>query len=219
MIKKQMYFLALLCLVTTVFTYADQSEADALGLKIFQVIQNRASTDEIAKYIQGGANLNIRHPILVMASLHGYPIKMFIDAGANPDQQDPTNGFNALMVAARDGKTKDVTTLLKAKANPDLQENGGRTAIMLATIQGQKNTVELLLNYGADLSIQDKQGKTVYDYAKDSPKIESMIAKYEKLQSPEHKKALREAAQKIISGTGPLQAQQTAGKTIQEYLR
>ena len=47
-----------------------------------------------------------------------------------------------------------VELLLKEKADPNIQDNDGRTALMAASLNGHQQVVELLLKEKADPNIQ-----------------------------------------------------------------
>lgn len=144
----------------------------------------------------------------------------------DPNFQDFTNkgtGMTPLVKAIPGGREKATTEIMKflldMGANPDLKYSD-YTPLQLAIMNNREDAVKLLVKYGADLTIKDKNGNTAIELAQKFglKDLADLLESYKRIQTPEHKKALQSAAQKVISGTGPLQAQQTAGKTIQEFL-
>lgn len=74
-------------------------------------------------------------------------------------------GETPLMAAARTGRAEVVTTLLEARANPDLAGSQGRTPLMSAAERPGRTMVELLLNAQADPNLKDDQANTALIYA------------------------------------------------------
>ena len=64
----------------------------------------------------------------------------------------------AIDPAAGRQQVKAVRALLAGKADPNIQDNAGRTALMLAADRGNRTIVDLLLEYGADMNIKDNAG-------------------------------------------------------------
>jgi hypothetical protein len=50
--------------------------------------------------------------------------------------------------------------LLENGANPDIQDNKGKTALMVAAFNGSCDSLKVLLQRGASIDLPDKQGKT-----------------------------------------------------------
>ena len=75
---------------------------------------------------------------------------------------DMTNssGQTALMMAAISGRTEAARILLKAKADPNLQDNAGTNALMLAAYFGFTKTASALLEGGARINSRDADGNT-----------------------------------------------------------
>jgi hypothetical protein len=65
-----------------------------------------------------------------------------------------------LLVAARQGDTDAVETLLQEGANPDERNDQGRTALHEAVAGGHAQTVACLLVYGANHRLADNQERT-----------------------------------------------------------
>jgi hypothetical protein len=151
------------------------------------------------------------------------------DVIPDPDVNMGIANASALGSAIQNKMEGSVRVLLENGANPNLISTFRMTPISLAANQDSLKMVQLLMKYGANPFIKSgwlaNKDKTAFDYAtsggdygKGSPKVKAFLENYLTRLSPQHKKDLQKAAQKIISGMGPLQAQQTAGRKIQEFL-
>ncbi|PHS69055.1 MAG: hypothetical protein COB23_08050 [Methylophaga sp.] len=69
------------------------------------------------------------------------------------------------MWAAGYGKAGEITLLIDAGANVDLQDDRGRTALMMAAHAGYIEVVTQLLSHGSKTSLMDNDGKSAYDLA------------------------------------------------------
>ena len=74
------------------------------------------------------------------------------------------------MIAAEDGHEACVQALLRAKANPDLQDNNGMTALIWASSpwaarQGLEACVQALLQAKANTELLDNKGRTALWWA------------------------------------------------------
>ncbi len=56
--------------------------------------------------------------------------------------------------------------LLRNGANPNLQDNRGRTPLHYMVIEGNEEGVKLLLEHGADKEIEDSMGNKPVDLAR-----------------------------------------------------
>ena len=74
--------------------------------------------------------------------------------------EERKSGHTALMVAALEGRTRDVKVLLDRRADVNAKDKDGRTALMFAVINSHQETVEMLLDRGADVNAQAKDGAT-----------------------------------------------------------
>ena len=89
-----------------------------------------------------------------------------VKAGA-PVNSPSRNDLKAtpLQSAAAARHTKIVEMLLKYRANPNVQEQGGYTALHAAAQNGDLETIRALLYGGADLTLRSDDGKTPLDLA------------------------------------------------------
>lgn len=85
-------------------------------------------------------------------------LKQLLDAGANPDTPIDHRGWTPLHYAAFHGHAKAVELLLKAKANPNIQQQIGFLPLHYS-VQSLE-IVKLLLNAGADPKIPSFDGET-----------------------------------------------------------
>ncbi|MCM3338446.1 ankyrin repeat domain-containing protein [Paenibacillus sp. MER TA 81-3] len=72
---------------------------------------------------------------------------------------------NALLDAAKKGKTADVSRLIKDGADVNAQDGSGRTPAMLATLGNYPKTVKSLIDHGADINVQAHNKDNPYLYA------------------------------------------------------
>src|SRR3990167_2006613 len=81
---------------------------------------------------------------------------------------------NALLLAARNGKTEMVEWLLKNGASLSEKDNYGYTALLGAASNGKTETVKWLLDHGASLSEKDNDGYTALLRAARNGKTETV---------------------------------------------
>lgn len=104
---------------------------------------------------------------LGLAAFFGRPavLNLLLNEGADPDaaSRNPMR-VAPLHSAGANGRpdiSRDMTrALLRAGANPNVQQEGGWTPLHEAAAQGRMEIVELLLAHGADASIASVDGKT-----------------------------------------------------------
>lgn len=90
---------------------------------------------------------------LVEKFLHSYDRSLHIDTGNK-------TGQTLLIMAAKNGKTKLVKSLINLGANIDAKTNGGYTALMKAAYNGHTETTQLLVGVGANPDLQTKSDHT-----------------------------------------------------------
>jgi ankyrin repeat protein len=61
---------------------------------------------------------------------------------------------------ARQGKTEELSTLLKQGLGVDLQDAKGNTLLMIAAYQGRAEAVAMLLKAGAQVDLRNEKGQT-----------------------------------------------------------
>jgi ankyrin repeat protein len=119
--------------------------------------------------------------VLMRAAANGNIIAAFelIDRGANLNLQSK-HGDTALINASSTRYTpiEIVTTLLRAGAYIDQQNNEGETALMRAVVNNRIDIVHKFIAQGANLNLQNKYGDTALMYASSnkSALIEIMTA-------------------------------------------
>src|SRR6516162_10111460 len=84
---------------------------------------------------------------------------LFFEAGIDVNALN-SDGYTALMAAAKNGQADVVQKLLEQKAKVDLQGYSGLTALMLAAENNQLSIVKTLLSRNADPNLQDNNGWT-----------------------------------------------------------
>ena len=85
-------------------------------------------------------------------------------SNAHLDARDKYD-MNALIVAAYDGHTACVQSLLVARARVDSKTRFGRTALMWAAYRGYDACVQQLVDAQADLEVVDAESKNALPYA------------------------------------------------------
>ncbi|KAL5702075.1 hypothetical protein ACHQM5_027336 [Ranunculus cassubicifolius] len=102
---------------------------------------------EVLLNYHANPNLNYRDvwtPLLASLQAHSFQcVQLLLEAGADPD--DRGLGIPPLEVAANEGLTDMVLSLLKAGANPNVMNEVGQTPIEVAAISGNNQIVEILL--------------------------------------------------------------------------
>lgn len=99
---------------------------------------------------------------LMKASLEGdqMRVRILLELGVSPNEQESILGTTALMVACLAGQTDIARDLLDHGARVDLRDNDGRTALMEACMAGDKDLVTMLVDRGADVNAQSRHGTT-----------------------------------------------------------
>jgi ankyrin repeat protein len=98
-------------------------------------------------------------------------VSLLLSSGASPDLSTQANdqtlagGFTALHLAAHNGHTEVIATLLEEHANPNLADGAGVTPLMLACKIGAKDAAEVLLQKDARPDGADYHGQTPLMYA------------------------------------------------------
>ncbi len=136
--------------------------------------------------IEAGANLEIRDNKGLTASLHAaqadkwFTWKEFLAASTDPNLQD-FEGNSALMLAIKQGHTRNMNSLLEIDIPLNIRNSKGETALILLgqfirenkdssdrwEIESYAKDMAKLLDSGADASIKDNKGKTALDYLRE----------------------------------------------------
>lgn len=98
----------------------------------------------------------IIHPILIRFAVSTWNEELFneiLNDGYDTSYiYNEDEGLNVLMIATRDGYTKFVRALIKAKANVNLKDKKGRTALWFAVGWNKPNNLKALIEAGADVN-------------------------------------------------------------------
>jgi ankyrin repeat protein len=148
---------------------ADPAAHNAKGIPVasFAVRQNKSKLLLIPLLIERGAPLDAFNNsdgetvLWCAASTQSDDlIDFLLSKGVDPNMQNNGRYYvgETPLIAARNLRT--INTLLKAGANPNLQEKDGET-ILMKIGRSNRDFIEPLLSAGADPTIKDKQGKTV----------------------------------------------------------
>ena len=106
-------------------------------------------------------------PILRLALQYRLPIRPShgVQQALLLDRKEPIDGLTPLMVASLWGGPEEITLLLEAGANVDLQSNDGKTAVMLAVEKARPENIACLLAHHANLQLTDRHGNTALSMA------------------------------------------------------
>lgn len=132
----------------------------------------KGDNDALLRMLLAGTDPNNRdtqrQPLIVLAARNGLDaaVDILLDNRARVDELDAF-GNTALMWAADRGHTDIVRRLLRAGANPNLQNNQGTTALIRAAKEGQAQAVEALLEAKADITRTDYTGRGALTWARD----------------------------------------------------
>ncbi|MDO4503707.1 MAG: ankyrin repeat domain-containing protein [Clostridia bacterium] len=77
-------------------------------------------------------------------------------------------GYNALMLASKNGKSDIVNFLISKKADIDAQNNDGDSALMLAFKYKKIDVIKILMEKRANLEIRNHKGLNVLDIAREN---------------------------------------------------
>lgn len=86
--------------------------------------------------------------------------------GAPIERKDTTSGWTPLLrCAATTGDHDSALALLDSGANPNVQDNSGKSALMMSCLNGHLRLTVLLLERGANINLKSSHGKTCMDMA------------------------------------------------------
>uniref|UniRef100_K1QP98 Ankyrin repeat domain-containing protein 26 n=1 Tax=Magallana gigas TaxID=29159 RepID=K1QP98_MAGGI len=115
------------------------------------LIDHNAHVDAVDKSGNSGLHL---------AVLYNHPkiVKLLTSKGANVNIKNKTEeGFAPLHMSIQLKRDEITRALLIAKANPDVQDNLGRTPLMIACYDGAITPIRMLLQFNAQTIIKDKK--------------------------------------------------------------
>lgn len=93
-------------------------------------------------------------------------VEWVIRDGAPIEVKDETSGWTPLLrCAATTGDSNCACALLDAGADPNVQDNTGKSALMMACLNGHLTLTRVLLDHGANISLKSTHGKTCMDMA------------------------------------------------------
>lgn len=86
-------------------------------------------------------------------------------AGSDVNHQNENGKKTALMYASKNNQKEIVTLLLSFGADPNIQDDQGRTSLMIACSNGYYEIAKSLLDAGAAIDLSDNRGNTALMYA------------------------------------------------------
>jgi uncharacterized protein len=86
-------------------------------------------------------------------------IKLFLDAGMNPNSKDSTNK-TALILATLSSNTSTISLLIQRGADVNARTNVGVSSLLYAVRRVDIDTIRILLANNAEVNIQDETGET-----------------------------------------------------------
>ena len=131
-------------------------------------------TDIVSYLIRAGANVNIedvdeRAPLYISIVHERYEIvKMLLKAGAYVNWVTKDKGISCIHGAAIVNDSSIMYSLLKAGANPDIQDKKKNTALHVTCLNNHVTCMRALLQYKANPNIQDTEGDTPLIHACDA---------------------------------------------------
>jgi ankyrin repeat protein len=146
----------------------DPDARDAKGTAALVAIAGNGTNErqlEITqRLLDADADANIDDGLaLVRAGFSGNRgvVEALLDAGADVDAADPSNGKTSLMQAAWQGNADVAELLIDEGANVDARETKyGWTALMIASDRGELEVVKLLLDADADVTVTTENGRS-----------------------------------------------------------
>lgn len=130
------------------------------SISFMQAIKDN-SVDQVKTLIHEKSDVNKpdEHgitPVMLAITSHRYTIlETLIEAKANIDFKDPTEGTTLLMYASSIGDRQLVRLLVDAGVDVHDRDNAGWTALMYASQHGDPNIIRTLIKGGANTDSQD----------------------------------------------------------------
>ena len=165
----------ILCLITLSVMLAFYVHATVQQQKDARLIAAIEAEDSAAvrTALKAGASPNACDsqgtPALLLYVFHGKdspePVKLLLDAGADPDRSCNEVGVTPLMWAARINATQILKALLQGGAHMEQRNDSEETALHYAMMDTRTDTLVLLLDAGADVNAQSRDGETPLHWA------------------------------------------------------
>ena len=97
-------------------------------------------------------------------------IETLLNWGANIDETDQKKQRTPLVwCTALNGPLGKIDTLLRRRANPNVQDKYKKTALHYAAISNRVDVVQLLLEYKANIEVEDNLGNSPLQYVVEQP--------------------------------------------------
>lgn len=120
--------------------------------------------DLVQELIAGGTDPNLSDEdgrLALHAAVTGGNVEMvncLLAARANPDCIEQAGACTPLQIAAWQGNTSAMRSLLEARASPNVPNTKGETPLFTAAVNGHKQAVQTLLSHGSDANRPALQG-------------------------------------------------------------
>ena len=98
-------------------------------------------------------------------------VELLLTNGADINAKDTQDGYTALHIAAKFGKTDIIELLIDRGADINAKDNDGHTPLYIA-VNNDYKVAELLINKGADSAIKTESGQTLGQLAEQRKKAE-----------------------------------------------
>jgi len=163
--KRILGMIVFLCAVHST-SLADES----IQLKKIQAIENN-DLKTLVSLLE--INADLEGPIETYGSLlqfstykENIPITRFlIEQDADVDSINEQKKVTPLHIATAAGNTKLVKLLLENNANPNSQNQRGRTPLFSTIVPERSDIRNLLISYGANVALVDRRGRTLLEVA------------------------------------------------------
>ena len=158
----------------------------------------QGDTNKIRKLLETGADIEAKdnqgRTALIITTEYGFyqAMRVLLKAGADTEARTKRRRRTSLMIAATRSGTGRVAELLKAGANIEAKDNGGKTSLIIAAEYGRYQATQRLLEAGADIEAKDEDGKTALIIAAENGH-HKVAAELLKAKGENGKTALRKA--------------------------